>query len=120
MDRGMITVRLLDQELDEQPQVNEERIDRCARRPTGKAASSTYRGSSAITFSECPTCFARCLVNGTSVTARGYRRGARQTRDGVQAFPSVKRRGGTAGEQTISLNLSQPADQPYPAHPQRY
>ena len=91
------------------------------RRPTGKAASSTYRGSSAITFSECPTCFARCLVNRTSVTARGYPPAAHDRPvTAVQAFPSVKRRDGTAGEQTISLNLSQPADQPYPAHPQRY
>ena len=35
----------------------------------------------------------------------------------VQDFPSVKRRGGTAGEQTFSLNLSRPA---VPGAPQRF
>jgi hypothetical protein len=51
----MARVRLLDQELNEQPQMDEEGIDSCDPQAGRKTASSTYCGNSAITFNECAT-----------------------------------------------------------------
>ena len=53
--------------------------------------------------------------------AREEREKAADQPDDRSALPArIETESGTAGEQTISLNLSQPAGQPYPAHPQRY